>query len=420
MAPKKRAPRRAKGAGTVYPIRRKGIVTGYYAELEIDGRTERRRADTEQAAEARLAELHDLKKRGIKVGDGGQLFKDWIVTWYTFVLELGELSSGTLDTYLRMIENYLVPKLGHMRLLDIQQEDVQGFVTRLRTEIRDYYARKVAERVAAGKPPGKAHDGIATTLRCAVILKMAFDLAVDRKLIPESPYRRIKLPKVKTRTPPAPTVPQVARFLLDVRGHRWEPLWYIYSLLGFRLGEAIGLRWQDYDPAARTFSVEQQIVRRDRHADTPQRLEVDDPKNDTSARLVAVPAVICDLLDTYKVQQMALRIRRADTWQDNDLIFCSRDGRPLWPRDVQEVWRELWSGAGLPAENTLHHLRRSVATMLDEADVTETQKAAILGHKKVTQTQHYVDARVEAMARVLERVAARVLGEMKRLQERVG
>jgi hypothetical protein len=58
--------------------------------------------------------------------------------------------------------------------------------------------------------------------------------------------------------------------------------------------------------------------------------------------------------------------------------------------------------------------------MLDEADVTETQKAAILGHRKETQTQRYVTARIEAMRRVLERAAARVFAEMEKAQEEVG
>jgi integrase len=418
MAAKKPA-RRPKGWGTVYHVKnRAGAIIAYYAEIEIDGRTERRRAPDREAAEARLEELRELKRRGINVGDGGQLLSVWLATWYTVELELyeqGEIAYGTLQTYYKVIYTYLTPKLGHIRLDALRQEDIQGFVWALRKEIRDYYARKNAERVAAGKPPyRRLPDGASTVLRCAVVLKMALDLAVDRKLIPETPYRRIKLPRAPQRKVPAPRVEHVARFLLAVRGHKWEALWYIYALLGFRQGEGAGLRWSDYDAQARILTVAQQVQRRDRRGEEKTRMATDDPKNDPSARTVPALDAICALLDARRPVQLVLRARRADTWVANDLIFCNRDGMPLWPGEVEKEFRRLWDGAGLPAETILHDLRKGVATALDEADVTETQKAEILGHKKETQTQHYITARIEAMRRVLERAAERVFVEMRK------
>jgi integrase len=423
MAAKKPAKdeRRAKGDGSVYPIKnRNGAVIAYYAALEINERVERRRAYSPEAAEAELERLRRLRDDGINVGGGTQPLSAWLPVWYRLQVALGELAIGSLVAYSQMIELYLVPKLGHIRLCDLKQETIQDFLIALRNEIRDHYARKAEERAVAGKRPGRRNDGAATVLRCGVVLKMALDLAVDRKLIPQSPYRRIKLPKAPERMVPAPSVDQVARLLLVVRGHRWEALMLIYALLGFRLGEGTGLRWRDYDPKARTLTVAQQVQLRPRRGETKTRMEADDPKNTTSARTVPALDPICALLDALRLEQMRLRARRADTWVDNDLIFCSRDGKPLWPSDVEGAFRDFWHKAGLPAEYVLHDLRKGVATMLDEADVTETQKAAILGHRKETQTQRYVTARIEAMRRVLERAAARVFAEMEKAQEEVG
>lgn len=411
---RERERRRDKGTGSIYPIKnRRKEVIGYYAALAIGERVERRRAADYAAAEARLAELVQLRDRGINLADGAQLLSQWLPTWYRLQVELGELSDGSLQAYRQMIELYLGPRLGHHRLIDLRQEHIQAFVIEVRKDIRAYYERKAAERIAAGKPPGRVNDGAATALRCAVVLKMALDLAVARKLIPETPYRKIKLPRAPERKVPAPTAEQVAAFLRACQGHRWEALYHIYALLGFRLGEGTGLRWADYDAAARTLTVSQQIQLRPkaRQPDGKTRLVTDDPKNDTSARTVPAVGPIPALLDALRLEQMKLRVKRADTWADNDLIFCSRDGRPLWPSDVEGEFKRLWALAGLPAEHILHDLRKGVATMLDEADVTETQKAAILGHRKETQTQRYVTARIEAMRRVLERVAERVLRE---------
>lgn len=429
MAPKKPAKkpeeRRAKGTGTVYPIKnRKGVIIGFYAELAIDGRTERRRAPDREAATAKLEELRELQKRGINVGEAGQRFSAWLQTWYKEEVKLyeqGEIAYGTLQTYFKVIDNYLIPKLGDYRLDEVSQGIIQDFIYNLRTEIREHYARRNAQRIAAGKPPlRRLNDGVSTAHRCAVVLKMALDLAVDRKLLVESPYRRIKLPRKPKRKVPAPHVEHVARFLLAVRGHRWEPLWYIYALLGFRLGEGTGLRWGDYGPTARTLTIAQQVQRRDKRENAVGHMAADDPKNETSARTVPALDVICELLDAWRPAQLAKRARRADTWVKNDLIFCNRDGKPLWPTSIEKEFHRIWEGAGLPPEHVLHDLRKGVATMLDEADVTETQKAEILGHYKETQTMDYVTARIEAMRRVLDRVAERVFAEMERLEEGVG
>jgi integrase len=417
--------RRPKGWGTVYHVKnRKGVIIAYYAELEINGRSERRRAPDREAAEARLEELRDLKRRGVNVGEVTQPLSAWLATWYIVEQELhtqGEIAYGTLQTYYKVIYTYLTPKLGHIRLNEVKQETIQEFLWALRREIRDYYAGKNVERVAAGKPPyRRLPDGASTVLRCAVVLKMALALAEDRGLIAKSPYQRIKLPRAPKRKVPAPRAEHVARFLLAVRGHRWEALMTIYALLGFRQGEGTGLRWSDYDPQARTLAIVQQVQRRDKRGEEKTHMAADDPKNDTSARVVPALDSICALLDALRPAQLELRMRRADTWVANDLVFCNRDGMPLWPGEVEKEFRRLWDGAGLPAETILHDLRKGVATLLDEADVTETQKAAILGHKKATQTQEYITPRIEAMRRVLERAAARVFAEMKKQEGRVG
>jgi integrase len=415
MAAKKRRrdERRPKGVGSVYPIKnRAGTVIAHYAALKINGRVERRRADTPEAAEARLAELRELRRKGIDVGSGAQPLADWLPVWYRFQVQRGKLKPRSLADYLRMIEQYLLPKLGSARLDALRQVDIQNFVFGLSEEIRAYYARKADEREAAGKRPGPRHEGTATVRRAAYVLKMALKLAVTRKLIPESPYYDIELPEAKDRSVEPPTAEQVGAFLASVEGERLEALWHLYALLGLRLGEGLGLRWADYDPQARTLAIRNQVQRMDRHGETPTHLIDGTPKRAGSVRVLPCPAACCTLLDALRRAQLELRMRRADTWVDNDLIFCNRDGGRLWPRHVEERWRLLWERAGLPSVNTLHDLRKSVATMLDEADVTETQKAAILGHTKKTQTQRYITARLDAMRRVLERVAERVLGKM--------
>ncbi len=50
-------------------------------------------------------------------------------------------------------------------------------------------------------------------------------------------------------------------------------------------------------------------------------------------------------------------------WQDNDLVLCLPNGRPLDPRNDHRAWHELLADAqGRPAR--LHDARHTAATLL--------------------------------------------------------
>lgn len=409
MASKKQRRRRDKGQGSVYPIKnRTGQIIAYYAALPIDGKVERRRAPTEQAAAALLEELRELRKQGIDVGSGAQPVSTWTQTWYDLQVEAGVKRQRTLSDTRRLLENYILPAIGKKPLDEVKPDDIQQLIFRTRDEIRAYYTERADKRAAEGLA-GARHDGIRTARALASLLKQAFAFAVTRKLIPESPYRGIVLPKVAKKRLSLPTEAQIGALLHAAKGTPLEALWHVYALLGLRRGEGIGLRWADYDLSSRTIRVAQQVQALPKEDDEPSRLIIGDPKSHAGERTLPAPAALCELLDSLKLAQMKLRVRRAQTWQDNDLIFCNRDGGPLWPRYVEKHWYELRAQAGIGADITLHRLRHLVATLLDEAGATEAIKREILGHEAGTITQRYTHARLDRMRDVLERVSKCVL-----------
>jgi integrase len=380
MAPKKRNTRRSNGEGSVY----QNPDGSYTAALRINGRLVRRRAADTATAEALRRELVRQRDQGVAVGEGGQSLQTWLNAW--FAQKARALKPKTLAEYRRIIEAYILPALGDTPLNRLRPDMLQALINSVEDDIK-----------AEGR-----YSGTRSARAVGALLKEALTMATERRLIPYSPMAGVVLPKPKTVKVTPPTEAQIAALLDAAQGDPLEPLWHLYALLGLRRGEGLGLRWSDYDATARTLRVAQQVQ------EIGGALIIGTPKSEAGERVLPLPAVVCPLLDARRARQLAGRIKRADTWTDHDLIFCSRDGAPLWPRNVEDSYYALKAKAALPDATTLHHLRHAVSTLLDEHGASEALKADILGHTKQTITQHYTHGRLDAMRRALEGVAAAV------------
>lgn len=385
MAPRKRR-RREKRSGSVYQL-----PSGkWQAAIEIDGRIIRRNRDSKQAAEAALKELIDLRERQIDIGSAAQTLSSWLGQWLSQAAR--DLRPRTIANYQAQVETYIAPALGDMPLDTIRPHHIQAFLNSLVDDIKAH----------------TRYPGTRTALLCALRLKQAFSLAVGRKILRDSPMAGVILPKDR----PAKIVPlteqQIAAFLAAAETHLHAPLWHCYALLGLRKGEGLGLRWQDVNFETGTITIAQQVQTIPGRGDQKGRLDIGKPKSEAGERVLPAPERLLSLLRQHRAAQLELRLRHADRWQDNDLVFCGVEGKPVWPSRVAEGWYRLRDKAGLPTTSKLHHLRHSLATLLDESGATETIKAAILGHAKTTVTQRYTHARLQAMREVLERVVAKI------------
>lgn len=404
MAPKRRKKqgRRPKGEGSVYSYQRDGR-TVWQAALEIDGTLYRRNAPDREAAEAKLSELKALRDAQIDIGGSEQTVTAWLSAWLE-VMRPG-LRESTYLTYRHQIETYILPALGDIRLCDLRAHHIQAMLDGLIADI---------QRASKGR-----YKGTRTAAVVAQRLDAALDLAVERDLLQKSPMRGVKVRNDKPARVTPPTPEQVAalldlvceplavarpndpvRAMLDLNE---AVLFHVYALLGLRRGEGLGLRWADVDWLAGTLRVTQQIKYVPGNGRT-----TGDPKNEAGVRTLPAPRVLLDLLRRLQAAQAVVRLRRGDTWQDQGLVVSNRDGGPLWPRNVSDRWYELREQAGMP-EAKLHHLRHSVATLLDEAGASEAIKRDVLGHESANVTQRYTAARIEAMRTKLEAVAERVM-----------
>ena len=83
----------------------------------------------------------------------------------------------------------------------------------------------------------------------------------------------------------------------------------------------------------------------------------------------------------------AERLRAGADWQDDNLIFCTEDGRPL-TRDMvdRSNLKPVLKRAGLPEERTLHQLRHTCAKLLPSRGVHPKYVQELLGHSSIAIT----------------------------------
>jgi integrase len=136
------------------------------------------------------------------------------------------------------------------------------------------------------------------------------------------------------------------------RGNRLEALYVLAITAGLRIGELLGLKWEDIDLGAKTLRVR----RTKSQAKTGPTFTA--PKNG-KGRSVRLTRRAVEALKSHKATQNAERLELDDLWQDKDLVFCTHGGKPLDFHNLRVTsFKPLLRKSGLPAIR-FHDLRHT-------------------------------------------------------------
>lgn len=314
---------------------------------------------------------------GIDTKAAKQTLGSYLELWLADVVK-PQLAPKTYASYRDTVRKHITPTLGRIELGKLTPAQVQALL-------------RLKEREGALSPRSVAY--IRTVLRVALnrALKWGY---VDRNVA------ALTDPPRQERTERTPLTPEQARaFLHEAEGDRFEALYLITALLGLRLGEGLGLRWQDIDLDSATLRVRQAVQRVDGH------LIIKEPKTSKSRRTLTLPSVAVENLRRHRDRQ-AFEAGSARIWHEQGLVFTNSIGGPLEPSNVLKHYKATLRAAGLP-EQRFHDLRHYAATFMLAQGVPMRVVMDILGHSQMATTAdlyaHVMPAAYRDVADLLDR-----------------
>lgn len=125
---------------------------------------------------------------------------------------------------------------------------------------------------------------------------------------------------------------ELENILKTSQSDRWYPSLFLAVTTGMRLGEVLGLRWQDIDFNESCVYVRQTL----QHASTGIILE--EPKSKASNRKITTPKETVDCLKSHK---KAVLEKRLALGISNELCFTADNESPIQPKNYQRWWTKI-------------------------------------------------------------------------------
>ena len=205
-----------------------------------------------------------------------------------------------------------------------------------------------------------------------VLLRAAFELAVERGTLARNPAAKTRTPKVVTRKFNVWTPAQVRAFREHVHDDRLAGAWYL-STLGMRRGEVLGARWSDLDIEQGVLHVTQNAVA------VGGRVVLGSPKTERGLRSVPLPADVLAALERTRRATLGQGVVKFERIFNDRRIAVDEAGEPVAPYAYTRMFNDHAAQAGLPRIR-LHDLRHSAATTMLRSGMPPYVVASILGH----------------------------------------
>jgi integrase len=380
MPPRKRRPRgrqRSRGEGTISGPRKDGRYVGAFYALTTAGTHKRVYVygRTREEAHERLIEEQSKAARGIPIPARSWRLGNYLDYWLEHVIKPTR-RPATYALYEMIVRVHLAPALGKYELKRLSVPTVQAFLN------------------------GKLRDGqsVRNVQIMRQVLSAALSRAVREELITRNVARLVELPAWESSVVEPWSSAEALAFLQAAIDDPLYPAFVLLLLYGLRRGEALGLRWQDIDFEAQVIHVRQQIHRSQR------QLRIGPVKTRAGNRDLPLIGLARQALAARKKQQETDRAKLGSAWTDTGLVFTTRTGRPIEPRNLVRSFVRIRDGHGI-RKIRVHAIRHTTASLLKDLGVPPRDAQIILGHAHISTTQQiytHVDeaARREALRRL--------------------
>ena len=269
-------------------------------------------------------ELKKAQLDGLDVYSAGNADLNFVFDRY--IATKKELASSTYANYIYMYDRYVRDGFGKKKVSDIKYSDVVYFYEHLLNE----------------------HNIQVNTLdNIHTVLHPSFQLAVRDNIIRSNPSDGVMaIFKRRNRSAKTPrhalTAEQQKAFLEFVREnpvyYRWAPMLTVLFGTGGRIGEIIGLRWDDIDYDKNLISINHSVSYHQRRGEKIQcTYEVRLPKTDAGIRTIPLMNTVLEALQDEYAYQEDEGFNETEIDGMTGFIFKNRFGNIVSPSSVNNV-----------------------------------------------------------------------------------
>lgn len=396
MGRKKKNARRSNGEGTVYQRKDGRWVVAVVVGVKEDGSLDRKFHYVKTEKEAN--ELKNKLISSIAKGDYftsntllGDAMKEWLKLYKRPLV-----SDRTFEGNIRTFKNHIEPTLGKIPYLKITTTMVQALLTqslkdhngcpntpkRIKFLLNQFYEYLITNKLANDNP----------TLRCKVTghYKKTFidskgniKQNANYKAIPEK--ERIKFIRALDKAP-------------DII----KPISLVMMLASLRIGEALGLKWENIDFENKLLYVEQGLTEKIEFDDNLNIINrkniISTTKTVCSKRVLKMPNILVDALEKWrKIQWCKEQVSGISLTKQNNLIFCNDNGSVRGYDAIRRMFDRFTKKHGFRDNFGIHchMLRQTFSNMQIENKRNIKDVQHLLGHKDAKTTQLHYNSIVE-------------------------
>lgn len=310
-------------------------------------------------------------------------------TFARYISTKVDLRETTRSNYVYMYDRFIRSTFGRKKIAEIKYSDVLQFYLHLLNE--DELALSTL-------------DSIHT------LLHPTFQLAVRDEIIRNNPSEGVMKEVGKKAGKDrgvrhALTVEQQRAFMDYIANHpvyyHWWPMFTVLLGTGCRIGEALGLRWEDLDFENRIISVNHSIVYYPVGDSRTSVQRISKPKTEAGIRTIPMLDIVYDAFQMEWEEQKERGFNESEIDGMKGFVFVNRNGAVPNPQSINRTIKRVTGSYNaeevvkakkerrepviLP-DFSCHHLRHTFCTRLCEHETNLKVIQAIMGHRNIETT----------------------------------
>lgn len=237
----------------------------------------------------------------------------------------------------------------------------------------------------------------ASMTQTRITLYTMFAAAEENEIIIKNPVTKsVKCPKHRKKNVRVLTIEEQEAFLEVAKKSSYCRQYQFILQTGLRIGELIGLKWEDINFEKKTISVQRSVK-----FHTRENFTVSEPKSMAGYRIIPLTDSAYNILKEIKNER---KKEAVISFEFNDYVFLNKQGKPTTNIVYNNNLRRLCKRAKIETIS-VHTLRHTFATRCIEANMRPKTLQEILGHSNISITMDlYVHVTEEAKEQEIQKL----------------